>query len=323
MSRAAGTALLVASTGGHLDELVRLRPRLLGPDADVEWVTFPTEQARTLLAGERAHFVPYLGPRDYRSAVVNLAPALRLLRSRRYDRIVTTGAGIAIPFGMVGAAFGARCHYIESAARCAGPSMTGKVVSRLPGARLYTQSSAWAGRRWTYGGSVFDGYTRAADRASTPIRRVVVTLGTMRTYGFRRAVEALVKLLPDVMDAGGEVLWQTGCTDCSGLPVSARDTVPVGELRDAVAEADLVVAHGGVGSALMALDGGRAPLLLPRLERYGEHVDDHQVLIGAELATRGLAEPCDPYALSADVLVDVARRVIAPAADVPAFRLSA
>ena len=323
MKRSGGTTLLVASTGGHLDELVRLRPRLVGADADVEWVTFPTEQARTLLAGERAHFVRYLGPRDYRSAVTNLAPAARLLSSRRYDRIVTTGAGIAVPFAAVGAPFGARCHYIESAARCAGPSMTGKVVSRLPSARLYTQSSAWAGGRWTYGGSVFDGYTRAADREAAPIRRVVVTLGTMRTYVFRRAVEALVKLLPDVMERGGEVLWQTGSTDCSGLPVDGRDSVPVGELRDAVAEADLVVAHAGVGSALMALDCGRAPLLLPRLARYGEHVDDHQVLIGSELATRGLAEPCDPYALSVDVLVHVARRVVGPAAALPEFHLSA
>jgi UDP-N-acetylglucosamine transferase subunit ALG13 len=323
MRRHGSTALFVASTGGHLDELVRLRPRLLGPDADVEWVTFSTEQATTLLAGERAHYVRYLGPRDYRSAVTNLAPAVRLLSSRRYDRIVTTGAGIAVPFAAVGLAFGARCHYIESAARCAGPSLTGSVVSRIPSARLYTQSGSWAGGRWTYGGSVFDGFERLADRPARPIRRVVVTLGTMRTYGFRRAVEALAKLLPDVMEPGGDVLWQTGSTDCSGLPVDGRDTVPVGELRAAVSEADLVVAHAGIGSALMALDCGRAPLLLPRLARHGEHVDDHQVLIGAELAARGLAEPCDPYALSADVLVDVAHRVVGPAATLPAFQLAA
>jgi UDP-N-acetylglucosamine transferase subunit ALG13 len=322
MGRNQSATLLVASTGGHLDELVRLRPRLLGPDDDVEWVTFPTEQAKTLLADERVHYVRYLGPRDYRSAMTNLRPAMRLLASRRYRRIVTTGAGIAVPFAAAGAMFGAECHYIESAARCDGPSMTGKVVSRLPGARLYTQSSAWAGRRWTYGGSVFDGFTRLPDRPATPIRRVVVTLGTMRTYGFRRAVEALVKLLPDVAEADAEVLWQTGATDCSGLSIDCRDTVPVGELRAAVAEADLVVAHAGIGSALMALDCGRAPLLLPRLERFGEHVDDHQVLIGSELALRGLAEPCDPYALSADLLVEVAGRVVGPAETPAPFQLA-
>ena len=317
-----GTSLLVASTGGHLDELVRLRPRLLPEDAAVEWVTFDTEQARALLPGERVHHVRYLGPRDYRSTVTNLAPAVRLLRGRGYRRIVTTGAGIAVPYALAGTRYGVPCHYVESAARNAGPSLTGRLVSRVPSARLYTQSTRWAGGRWTYGGSVFDGYTRGPDRPAGDLRRVVVTLGTMRGYGFRRAVEALTRLLPAVMAPDGEVLWQTGATDCAGLPVAARDLVPLGELRSAIAAADLVLAHAGVGSALLALDCGHAPVLLPRLAAHGEHVDDHQTLIAAELADRRLAVCCDPGDLDADLLREAACGVVVPAPVLPPFELS-
>ena len=44
--------LLVAATGGHLSQLVRLEPRL-GLDEEPTWVTFDTEQTRELLEGRR------------------------------------------------------------------------------------------------------------------------------------------------------------------------------------------------------------------------------------------------------------------------------
>lgn len=45
-----------------------------------------------------------------------------------------------------------------------------------------------------------------------------------------------------------------------------------------------VVTHAGVGSILAARRAGHIPLVVPRLKRFNEHVDDHQ----AEL-TRALA----------------------------------
>jgi UDP-N-acetylglucosamine transferase subunit ALG13 len=39
----------------------------------------------------------------------------------------------------------------------------------------------------------------------------------------------------------------------------------------------VIVAHAGVGSTLMCLNLGKVPILFPRLYRYSEHVDDHQL----------------------------------------------
>lgn len=285
-----GRTLLVASTGGHLDELYRLRERLRPAADDADWVTFDDPQSRSLLAGETVHHIPYIPPRGYVEVGRAVRQAGRLLRGRTYGRVVSTGSGIAIPYLTAARALGLQAHYVESAARTGEPSRTGAVLSRIPGVRLYTQYRSWEGPRWTYRGSLFDGYDHAANTAApNRAKRVVVTLGTMRTYGFRAAVARLAEVLPEVLADGADVLWQVGVTETADLGIRARTVVPTAELRDAIAEADLVVAHAGIGSTLSALDAGHRPVLLPRRASRGEHVDDHQVLIADSLAARGLA----------------------------------
>lgn len=326
MSVAAGagqTTLLVASTGGHLEELARLRPRLLAAAEQVTWLTFDDAQSRSLLAGERVLFVRHVPPRGYRQAALTFGDAVGILRGHRYQRVISTGAAVAVPFLAVGRALGLSCHYIESAARAQGPSLTGTVVSRLPGVHLHCQYAAWASGRWSYGGSVFDTFRpRAVEpRATAGGLRVVVTLGTT-AFGFRRAVERLASLLPQVAGPDGQVLWQVGDTDTSGLGIEAHRTLPARQLHDAIAQADLVIAHAGVGSALSALDAGRCPVLLPRLRAFGEHVDDHQAMIADDLARRGLAVSCAPEQLELSDLVAATRTGVTTTVGAAGFDLS-
>jgi UDP-N-acetylglucosamine transferase subunit ALG13 len=123
-------------------------------------------------------------------------------------------------------------------------------------------------------------------------------------------VDAIARVLPEVAAPDVEVLWQTGVTDATGLDIDARDKVPAKELREAIAAADLVVAHAGIGSALTALDLGKCPVLLSRRQSQGEHVDDHQLMIAGELARRGLAVSRDPAELSGADLMTAMRTAI-------------
>lgn len=114
--------LLVCSTGGHLLQLHALagawneRSRL--------WVTFDKSDARSLLVGERV--VPAYGPtnRNLGNLLRNLRLAYSVIRRTRPRVMVTTGAGVAVPFAWVARAFGARVVYVESMARIDGPSLT-------------------------------------------------------------------------------------------------------------------------------------------------------------------------------------------------------
>lgn len=310
------TALLVASSGGHLKQLHRLRPRLEGIDGPATWVTFDTAQARSLLADEDVVFVHRQDPRDVRACSRNLRRAASMLLRRRYNDVVSTGAGVALAFLPTAAALGARCHYIESATRVDGPSLTGRALRWWPGVTLYTQYRSWAGERWNYSGSVFDGFSVDAG-PPRPVRRAVVTVGTLDAFGFPRLLRQLTGIIPPDV----EVLWQTGATTWDGAPGTVRASVPAAELQKAMEEADVVVAHAGTGSALAAIEAGRCPVLVPRRAAHGEHVDDHQLQIATELHERGLALHVEPEDLTLEVLERAAGRSARPASALSPFML--
>ncbi|HEX5909982.1 MAG TPA: glycosyltransferase [Thermoleophilaceae bacterium] len=277
--------LLAASAGGHLDELIRLRPRLGPLGDDVVWVTFETPQSRSRLADENVVFLPLIAPRDYQALARSLPRARKLLSEIAPEAVVSTGSAIALSLIPLARARGIPCHYVESAARSDGPSLTGRLLAKVHGVHLYTQYADWTGKGWHYAGSVFDGFAPGPRLELADVSRVVVTLGMIKPYGFESLVEKLLTLLPPT----AEVLWQTGSTDVSRYPIEAHPTLPARELDAAMREADLVIAHSGIGSSLAAIEAGHAPLLVPRRGHRGEHVDDHQQLIAADLAERGLA----------------------------------
>lgn len=312
------TTLLVASTGGHLKQLHRLHRRLAGVQGPFRWVTFDSAQSRSLLADETVEFVPFVGARDPLNVLRNAPEAHRMMRDHDIQTVVSTGAAVALPFFALARARGLRCHYIESAARSEGPSATGRLVSRIPGVFLYTQYPHWADGQWNYRGSVFDSFTAGElrERPSEGLKRVVVTLGTFRGYGFRRLVGRLLEVLPPRV----EVLWQTGDTDTTDLAVEGHYAIPDRDLTQAMREADVVVAHAGVGTALAALEVGKCPVLVPRRLAHGEHVDDHQTQIARELGARGLSRSVEADALALEDLLAAARRRVTGLADDQPFR---
>ena len=305
--------LLVASSGGHLKQLQRLARRIPNLD-DAVWFTYPTDQSRSLLAGERVIESHPTETRDYVGIARNAALAMRLMRRDRFARVVSTGSGIALSILPIARAHGVPCHYIESVARSTGPSTTGRILRWVPGVKLYTQYESWGREPWRYIGSVFDEFERkAGTNGDVRLRRVVVTLGTSTLYGFRSLVDRLIEVLPPE----AEVLWQTGCTDVSDLDIDGRVTVPGDELDAAMRAADLVVAHAGVGSALSALEAGHTPVLAPRRSQRGENIDDHQALVAAELAGRDLALHVTPETLTLEHLTTAASRRIRRTGDPP------
>jgi UDP-N-acetylglucosamine transferase subunit ALG13 len=63
--------------------------------------------------------------------------------------------------------------------------------------------------------------------------------------------------------------------------------MPFDAILELLDQADGVVTHAGVGSVLGALEAGHTPIIVPRLARLGEHVDDHQSDFARALEARG------------------------------------
>jgi UDP-N-acetylglucosamine transferase subunit ALG13 len=118
---------------------------------------------------------------------------------------------------------------------------------------------------------------------------ILVTLGT-HTQPFPRAL-ALVQPLA----AHEEVVVQHGHTAPPSWcgPSQCFDFTDYDRLVALVQEAEAVICHSGVGTIMTALGFGRIPIVVPRLARFGEHVDDHQVDIATAFAARRLVVRCE------------------------------
>jgi UDP-N-acetylglucosamine:LPS N-acetylglucosamine transferase len=146
--------LLVCSTGGHLLQLVALCEAWQGFSR--AWVTFDKSDARSLLADERL-FVAH-GPtnRSIKNLLRNLGVAWRVLQVTRPKVVVTTGAGVAVPFAWLARLHGASVVYVESLSRIDEPSLSYRLIAPVA-ARLYVQwpELAAALPRARYVGNVF------------------------------------------------------------------------------------------------------------------------------------------------------------------------
>lgn len=120
---------LVCSSGGHLAQLLVLRP--WWSTHDRFWVTFDKEDAIAALAGERTYWSYHPTNRNLWNLVRNTILAVRILMRERPRLIVSTGAAVAVPFFYLGRLFGARTIFIEVVDRVDSATLTGRLVRRV------------------------------------------------------------------------------------------------------------------------------------------------------------------------------------------------
>jgi beta-1,4-N-acetylglucosaminyltransferase len=119
--------LLVCSAGGHLLQLQLLRAAW-EPHTRL-WVTHDKEDARSLLTTERVVYAYAPTTRSLPNLLRNLGLAALLVWQARPRVVLTTGAGIAVPFAWIARALGARVIYVESLTRIEGPSLSCRLIA--------------------------------------------------------------------------------------------------------------------------------------------------------------------------------------------------
>ncbi|MCZ2858461.1 glycosyltransferase [Blastococcus sp. VKM Ac-2987] len=295
-------ALLVASTGGHLAQIVRWSERF-GLRPDSVFATFDSEQSRSLLRGRDVVTLDYVPPRGLKPAFRAAVRLHRETRRERFDVVLSTGAAVGISAYAIGQLRRLPVVYIESVSRFDGPSATGRILEKLPRIQRYSQHAGWADRPgWRLGPSLLDDYTAvpAPDRAprGEDGRRVFVSLGTIKPFRFDALVDAVRKQLRP----GDTVTWQLGVTTRDDLPGNVNQELRAEEFDRLLTDSDVFVTHSGVGTLLRALELGVRPVVVPRLAARGEHVDDHQLQVARELAGRGLVALRSPDELASEDL---------------------
>jgi UDP-N-acetylglucosamine:LPS N-acetylglucosamine transferase len=118
--------LLVASSGGHFKAMRHLQPFWMQHRRT--WVTFDTPTTRAALSGEE-DVVWAFSPtnRNLPNLLRNAVLAFRLLRRRRPDVVLTTGAGVAVPFLLLGRIMGSQTVFVESITRIETLSLSARL----------------------------------------------------------------------------------------------------------------------------------------------------------------------------------------------------
>jgi UDP-N-acetylglucosamine--N-acetylmuramyl-(pentapeptide) pyrophosphoryl-undecaprenol N-acetylglucosamine transferase len=279
---------LAASPGGHIDLLIALSGAV--QDADRLWV-LPEGARRDALAagGERTTPVRIFGSSP-RALLGNLRDVGRSLRRVRPEVVVTSGAGVVVPYCLMARALGARVIFMETMARVTSGSKAGRVLSRIAESTLV---------QWPESLEVYPGARRCSPpllehgAAHGPVQRrgTFVALGThWQPFG------RLMRMVEDAVGAGllpEPVTAQVGEFSYPSERVRTVPSVSPEELAELMRTSEIVICHGGAGIIATAIRAGRRPLALARREDEGEHIDDHQQEIVTKLGSLGLLAPLE------------------------------
>ena len=112
---------------------------------------------------------------------------------------------------------------------------------------------------------------------------IFVTVG-QHPEGFDRLVRAADAMAPFIEEP---VVIQRGGTRYTPGFTRYFDFVAEAQVQEWLSQARIVVSHGGAGSILNALQARKPLIIVPRLKRFGEAIDDHQLELAETLSRQG------------------------------------
>ena len=113
---------------------------------------------------------------------------------------------------------------------------------------------------------------------------IFVTVGT-----HEQQFDRLIRKMDELKRDGAfqdEVIMQTGFSTYEPKFCTWSKLIPYQEMVKNVAEARIVITHGGPASFIMPLQIGKTPIVVPRQKRFDEHVNDHQLEFARNVAAR-------------------------------------
>ena len=115
---------------------------------------------------------------------------------------------------------------------------------------------------------------------------IFVTLGSQK-FQFNRLLKAV-----DELDTEEEIFAQIGYSDYKPQHYKYKEFLDREEFAAWEEKADIVITHGGTGAIIGAIKKGKKVIAVPRLAKYGEHVDDHQIQLIKQFKDLNLIYAC-------------------------------
>lgn len=113
---------------------------------------------------------------------------------------------------------------------------------------------------------------------------IFVVLGTQKFQ-----LNRLLQKLDDYVEQGlltDEIYAQIGNSTYKPQYYSYKEFMDKEEFDQTIARADIIIAHSGVGTIITAIHADKPIIVYPRLSKYKEHVDNHQLDIAKAFETK-------------------------------------
>ena len=116
---------------------------------------------------------------------------------------------------------------------------------------------------------------------------IFITLGSQK-FQFNRLLKAVDEIAVD-----DEIFAQIGYSDYKPQHYKYKQFLDRDEFEQMMSKADIVITHGGTGAIIEAVKKDKKVIAVPRLKKYGEHVDDHQIQLIGQFRNLELIYACE------------------------------
>ena len=106
---------------------------------------------------------------------------------------------------------------------------------------------------------------------------IFVTLGSQK-FQFNRLLIELDKLVEEEKICN-DIFAQIGYSDYKPKNYEFKEFLDREQFAEIMDKCDSVITHGGTGAIVGAVKRDKKVIAVPRLAKFGEHVDDHQLQI--------------------------------------------
>lgn len=119
---------------------------------------------------------------------------------------------------------------------------------------------------------------------------IFITLGSQK-FQFNRLLKSVDELIEGGLDE--EVFAQIGYSNYKPKNYKYKEFLDREEFSEVINCSDIVITHGGTGAIIGAVKKRKKVIAVPRLAKYGEHVDDHQLQLVSQFRELDLIYSCE------------------------------
>lgn len=107
--------------------------------------------------------------------------------------------------------------------------------------------------------------------------KILITIGSMVEKKFTRLFKIIDELCEEGILEGKDIIAQVGNDGYKSKNFKGFEMISDGEFKEIIKNSDLIITHAGTGTVSACLKSNKKVIIFPRLYKYDEHYDNHQL----------------------------------------------